>query len=180
VGAGDVNAACSAGSDATEATPAPIAVLVTPFDLPRTRSSKRRTRDSQSNGIHTVLPLSHSASSRPMYGTGPVTQEPPKAIARLSRPGFPVHNLAFGTNTHQWEEENMQTATFSQAASLSTSLVFALLAVVLSVLVIVGIDRFVYRNIDFIEEIKKGNVIAGVFYSVQLLFVGLVVAVAIS
>ena len=74
----------------------------------------------------------------------------------------------------------MEASTWSQSMiSLATSMVFGLVTVVLSVLVIVGIDRFVYRDIDFVAEMKKGNLPAGLFYCVQLLFVGIIVAVAI-
>ena len=71
------------------------------------------------------------------------------------------------------------TAWTQMVVSLVTSLAFGLLAVVLSVAVVIAIDRFMYRNIDFIEEIKKGNHSAAIFYSVQLLFVAAIVATAI-
>tara|TARA_Y100000294_G_C8313588_1_gene239734 strand:- start:207 stop:368 length:162 start_codon:yes stop_codon:yes gene_type:complete len=51
---------------------------------------------------------------------------------------------------------------------------------VVSLTVIVLIDRYLFRTIDFMEEIKKGNIAASIFYSTTLIFVGLVVATAIS
>lgn len=64
--------------------------------------------------------------------------------------------------------------------SLGTSLAFGLVTVVLSVGVLIGIDRFMYRDIDFIAEIKKGNLSASLFYSIQLILVAIIVATAIS
>lgn len=74
----------------------------------------------------------------------------------------------------------MEPSPWTQASlSLGTSLLFGLIAVILGVAVVVAIDKFIYRNIDFVEEIKKGNLAASLFYSVQLLFVAVIVAVAI-
>lgn len=64
--------------------------------------------------------------------------------------------------------------------SLTTSLAFGLVTVVLSVVVLKGIDHFLYRDIDFVEEIKKGNLPAALFYCVLLAFVAVIVATAIS
>jgi uncharacterized membrane protein YjfL (UPF0719 family) len=75
----------------------------------------------------------------------------------------------------------MELTTWTQSVvSLATSLVFGLVTVVLSVGVLLGIDRYMYRDIDFIEEIKKGNLSASIFYCVQLLLVAVIVATAIS
>ncbi len=75
----------------------------------------------------------------------------------------------------------MELTTWTQSVvSLATSLAFGLVTVVLSVGVLIGIDRYMYRHIDFIEEIKKGNLAAALFYCVQLLLVAVIVATAIS
>jgi uncharacterized membrane protein YjfL (UPF0719 family) len=63
---------------------------------------------------------------------------------------------------------------------LGINLLYAVVALVVSILLIIGLDKFLFRNIDFIEEIKKGNIAAAIFYSVTLLFAGIVVATAIS
>ena len=42
------------------------------------------------------------------------------------------------------------------------------------------VDHFLYKNINFIEEIKKGNIAASVFYSVVLLFVAMIVTTSIN
>lgn len=74
----------------------------------------------------------------------------------------------------------MELTAWSQTVvSLATSLAFGLVTVVLSVLVLIAIDRFVYRDIDFVDEMRKGNLAASLFYCVQLLFVAVIVGVAI-
>lgn len=68
-----------------------------------------------------------------------------------------------------------QTFTF-----LGINLVYALITLVVSVFALVIIDKYVFTKIDFIEEIKKGNVAASIFQSTILIFIGLVVAVSMS
>ena len=68
-----------------------------------------------------------------------------------------------------------QTLTF-----LGINLVYALITLLVSVFALVVIDKFVFTKIDFIEEIKKGNVAASIFQSTILIFIGLVVAVSMS
>jgi len=66
------------------------------------------------------------------------------------------------------------------AVSYAISIGFGLASVVLGVVTLLLLDHFLYRTIDFIEEIKKGNIAAAVFYSAQLLFIAIVIATAIS
>ena len=68
-----------------------------------------------------------------------------------------------------------QTFTF-----LGINLVYALITLVVSVIALVLIDKYVFTKIDFIEEIKKGNIAASIFQSTILIFIGLVVAVSMS
>ncbi len=68
-----------------------------------------------------------------------------------------------------------QTLTF-----LGINLVYALITLLVSVFALVVIDKFVFTKIDFIEEIKKGNIAAALFQSTILIFIGLVVAVSMS
>ncbi len=68
-----------------------------------------------------------------------------------------------------------QTLTF-----LFINLGYAVLALVVSIVALIEIDRYRFTRIDFIEEIKKGNLAAGIVYSVILLFIGLVVATALN
>jgi len=68
-----------------------------------------------------------------------------------------------------------QTLTF-----LGVNLVYALITLLVSVFALVIIDKYVFTKIDFIDEIKKGNVAASIFQSTILIFIGLVVAVSMS
>ncbi|PCI65310.1 MAG: DUF350 domain-containing protein [Gammaproteobacteria bacterium] len=63
---------------------------------------------------------------------------------------------------------------------LGINLVYALITLLVSVFALVIIDKYVFTNIDFIEEIKKGNIAASIFQSTILIFIGLVVAVSMS
>jgi len=69
----------------------------------------------------------------------------------------------------------VQTFTF-----LGINLVYALITLLVSVFALVIIDKYVFTKIDFIEEIKKGNIAASLFQSTILIFIGLVVAVSMS
>ncbi len=78
-------------------------------------------------------------------------------------------------------EDAMEPSPWMQnVISLAISLAFGLVTVVLSVVVLKGIDHFLYRDIDFVEEIKKGNLPAALFYCVLLTFVAVIVATSIS
>ncbi len=68
-----------------------------------------------------------------------------------------------------------QTLTF-----LGINLGYAIVALLVSIGALIVIDKVLFKQIDFIEEIKKGNLAAALFYSVILLFIGLVVATALS
>lgn len=57
---------------------------------------------------------------------------------------------------------------------------YAVISLFISVIALLLIDKFVFRNIDFIEEIKKGNMAVAVFQSVILLFIGFVVSAAMT
>ena len=68
-----------------------------------------------------------------------------------------------------------QTLTF-----LGINLIYALVTLVVSVFALIIIDKYVFTKIDFIEEIKNGNIAASIFQSTILIFIGLVVAVSMS
>lgn len=63
---------------------------------------------------------------------------------------------------------------------LALNLVYALIALVITAILIIAIDKVLFRKIDFIEEIKKGNIAAAIFYSTTLLFAAIVVSSAIT
>ena len=75
----------------------------------------------------------------------------------------------------------MEITTFSQTLlNLLISLSFTIITLVVSVTTLYMIDHFFYKEIDFIEEIKKGNIAASIFYSVTLLFVAIIVTISIN
>ena len=75
----------------------------------------------------------------------------------------------------------MEITSFEQTLIfLGINLVYALITLIVSVFALVVIDKFIFTKIDFIEEIKKGNVAASIFQSTILIFIGLVVAVSMS
>ena len=63
---------------------------------------------------------------------------------------------------------------------LGMNLTYAIIALVVSVIALILIDKYVFTKIDFIEEIKRGNIAASIFQSTILIFIGIVVAVSMS
>ncbi|PCJ30179.1 MAG: DUF350 domain-containing protein [Gammaproteobacteria bacterium] len=57
---------------------------------------------------------------------------------------------------------------------------YAVISLFISIIALVAIDKFIFKNIDFIEEIKKGNIAVAIFQSVILLFIGFVVSAAMT
>lgn len=60
------------------------------------------------------------------------------------------------------------------------NLAYAVISLFLSVIALVLIDKYIFRDIDFIDEIKKGNIAVAIFQSVILLFIGFIVSAAMS
>ncbi len=74
----------------------------------------------------------------------------------------------------------MEVTTLAQtAANLTLSVAYALVTVVLAVGTLVWVDRVIYRHIDFVQEMKNGNLAATIFYCALLLFIGVIVATAV-
>lgn len=63
---------------------------------------------------------------------------------------------------------------------LALNLGYAVVSLVISVIALIVIDKYLFTRIDFIAEIQKGNIAASIFYSVILLFIGLVVSTALN
>ena len=76
----------------------------------------------------------------------------------------------------------MMDAQFWKATGITfvINLVYAMVALVLGVVAVRWIDRRIYTEIDFIEEIKRGNLAAAIYASVLLLFVGVILAAALA
>jgi uncharacterized membrane protein YjfL (UPF0719 family) len=66
------------------------------------------------------------------------------------------------------------------AITLGINLVYAVLALVMGVAAFRWIDKRLFPEIDFMEEIKKGNMAAAVFAGVLMLFVALILAGALG
>ena len=65
------------------------------------------------------------------------------------------------------------------AVSLIINLLYAIVALLLSVSAFNYIDKRFFREIDFIDEIKKGNIAASIFASTLLCFIAAVVGMAL-
>ena len=64
--------------------------------------------------------------------------------------------------------------------TFAINLVYALVALVIGALAFKLIDGKIFRNIDFIEEIKKGNKAAAIYASVILLFIAIILGFALK
>lgn len=75
----------------------------------------------------------------------------------------------------------MEITTIDQTLlNMGISLGYALITLVIAVITLYIVDHYLYKNINFIEEIKKGNIAASMFYSVILLFVAILVTSSIN
>ena len=76
----------------------------------------------------------------------------------------------------------MMDAQFWKATGITfvINLVYAMVALVIGVVAVRWIDRYLYTEIDFMEEIKRGNVAAAIYGGVLLLFVGVILAAALA
>ena len=74
----------------------------------------------------------------------------------------------------------MDTSGFYTATliNLGINLTYSILALVVVVIAFVLVDRYLFRQIDFIEEIKKGNIAAAIFASTLLIFLAVVIGFA--
>ena len=76
----------------------------------------------------------------------------------------------------------MMDAQFWKATAITfvINLVYAMVALVIGVVAVRWIDRHLYTEIDFMEEIKRGNLAAAIYAGVLLLFVGIILAAALA
>jgi uncharacterized membrane protein YjfL (UPF0719 family) len=63
--------------------------------------------------------------------------------------------------------------------TLGLNLLFTVITLVVSVLLLIGIDRVLLRQIDLQKEIKEGNVAASIFASSIILFIAIIVGMGI-
>ena len=75
----------------------------------------------------------------------------------------------------------MEVTTINQTIiNLLISLGYAVVSMLIALVTLYLVDHFIYKNINFIEEIKKGNIAASIFYSVILMFIAIIITVAIN
>ena len=63
--------------------------------------------------------------------------------------------------------------------ALGLNLAFTLVTLVFSVILLLGIDRVLLKNIDLQGEIKNGNIAAAIFASSIMLFIAIIVGMGI-
>jgi len=75
-----------------------------------------------------------------------------------------------GGNKMEWK--------FVQAniVNFIVNVLYALMALVIGVLAFRFVDKFIFRDINFIEEIKEGNLAAAIYASVILLFIAIILS----
>ena len=64
--------------------------------------------------------------------------------------------------------------------NLCVNLGYVVISLFVAMLSLIIIDKYVYKRINFVEEIKKGNIAASIFYSVILLFVAILFSVSMN
>ena len=75
----------------------------------------------------------------------------------------------------------MEVSTYMQTIiNMLIGLGYAIVSLIVSVTTLYFIDHYIYKNINFLEEIKRGNIAASIFYSVVLMFVAMIVTIAIN
>jgi hypothetical protein len=63
--------------------------------------------------------------------------------------------------------------------AMSLNLVYAIVAVIIGMLIIKYVDRLIFPQIDFIAEIKRGNIASAIFAGMILIFLALVLSNAV-
>lgn len=63
--------------------------------------------------------------------------------------------------------------------SLGVNLIFTFVTLVVSVLLLLGVDKVLLRGINLQEEIKNGNMAAAIFASSIMLFIAIIVGMGI-
>jgi uncharacterized membrane protein YjfL (UPF0719 family) len=66
------------------------------------------------------------------------------------------------------------------AITLAINMVYTVVALFVGAGAVRLVDRVMYKEIDFMEEIKKGNIAAAIFASVLLLFVAIILGAGLG
>jgi uncharacterized membrane protein YjfL (UPF0719 family) len=64
--------------------------------------------------------------------------------------------------------------------NLLINLLYTIVALVVGLSAFTYLDRKLFPTIDFVEEIKKGNIAAAIFASTILLFIGILIGFALK
>ena len=68
----------------------------------------------------------------------------------------------------------------ASAVMLAVNLIYAVVAFIIGVLALIAADKWIFRKVDFEEEIKKGNLAAAVFGASLTIFVALIISRALA
>ena len=71
------------------------------------------------------------------------------------------------------------TVLVANLAAMGLNLVYAVIALAIGLAAMKAIDRFVFPEIDFMTEIKRGNIAAAIFAGTVVLFMAFVLASAV-
>lgn len=63
--------------------------------------------------------------------------------------------------------------------TLGLNLLFTLITLVASVILLLGVDKILLKDIDLQKEIKNGNIAAAIFASSIMLFIAIIVGMGI-
>lgn len=63
--------------------------------------------------------------------------------------------------------------------TLGLNLLFTFVTLVVSIVLLIGIDRLLLKEINLQQEIKKGNIAASIFASSIILFIAIIVGMGI-
>lgn len=63
--------------------------------------------------------------------------------------------------------------------TLGLNLLFTVVTLIVSILLLIGIDRVLLKQIDLQKEIKEGNIAASIFASSIILFIAIIVGMGI-
>jgi len=74
----------------------------------------------------------------------------------------------------------METEFFSATyLALALNLIFTLITLIVSVILLLGVDKILLKDINLQDEIKNGNIAAAIFASSIMLFIAIIVGMGI-
>lgn len=74
----------------------------------------------------------------------------------------------------------METEFFSATyLALALNLIFTIITLIVSVILLLGVDKILLKDINLQNEIKNGNIAAAIFASSIMLFIAIIVGMGI-